>query len=247
MSSSSLNSENPYATIKDLPGLPPCPPESSYMEMKSAVPRERSYTEISPPAVTSSSLVCRGNPFQHDVESCLISTDARACWCVIVFPNWINITMYFFYFRTLFPRQRSWTGNSESLWSSNQQPHPRALRPAPGTETTISFATETATLISGFKTLWSFLIITRIWMHWWIDATKNNDWGLSCTTLPSIGHYWMFMEQNVSVKEGVWSGHPRMIIFIIRRTVRTPCPRGPYFLRPRGRDMYNSTCTRKVQ
>lgn len=45
-SSSSLNSENPYATIKDLPGLPFCPPESSYMEMKSAVPRERAYTEI---------------------------------------------------------------------------------------------------------------------------------------------------------------------------------------------------------
>lgn len=52
-SSSSLNSENPYATIKDLPGLPPCPPESSYMEMKAALPmpRERSYTEISPPVL----------------------------------------------------------------------------------------------------------------------------------------------------------------------------------------------------
>uniref|UniRef100_A0A3Q3B9L4 Platelet endothelial aggregation receptor 1 n=1 Tax=Kryptolebias marmoratus TaxID=37003 RepID=A0A3Q3B9L4_KRYMA len=49
VSSSSLNSENPYATIKDLPGPPFCPPESSYMEMKSAVPRERAYTEISPP------------------------------------------------------------------------------------------------------------------------------------------------------------------------------------------------------
>lgn len=51
VSSSSLNSENPYATIKDLPGLPLpfCPPESSYMEMKSAVPRERAYTEITPP------------------------------------------------------------------------------------------------------------------------------------------------------------------------------------------------------
>uniref|UniRef100_A0A3P8U7K2 Platelet endothelial aggregation receptor 1 n=1 Tax=Amphiprion percula TaxID=161767 RepID=A0A3P8U7K2_AMPPE len=49
VSSSSLNSENPYATIKDLPGLPFCPPESSYMEMKSAVPRERAYTEISAP------------------------------------------------------------------------------------------------------------------------------------------------------------------------------------------------------
>uniref|UniRef100_A0A3B3USG0 Platelet endothelial aggregation receptor 1 n=1 Tax=Poecilia latipinna TaxID=48699 RepID=A0A3B3USG0_9TELE len=48
-SSSSLNSENPYATIKDLPGPPFCPPESSYMEMKAAVPRERAYTEISPP------------------------------------------------------------------------------------------------------------------------------------------------------------------------------------------------------
>uniref|UniRef100_A0A3B3DVC1 Platelet endothelial aggregation receptor 1 n=1 Tax=Oryzias melastigma TaxID=30732 RepID=A0A3B3DVC1_ORYME len=54
--SSSLNSENPYATIKDLPGLPPCPPESSYMEMKSAVPRERAYTEISPPPFRTATL-----------------------------------------------------------------------------------------------------------------------------------------------------------------------------------------------
>jgi len=60
VSSSSLNSENPYATIKDLPGLPPCPPESSYMEMKSAVSRERSYTEISPPVMAPSTLSCRG-------------------------------------------------------------------------------------------------------------------------------------------------------------------------------------------
>uniref|UniRef100_A0A3B4XIA8 Platelet endothelial aggregation receptor 1 n=1 Tax=Seriola lalandi dorsalis TaxID=1841481 RepID=A0A3B4XIA8_SERLL len=55
-SSSSLNSENPYATIKDLPGLPFCPPESSYMEMKSAVPRERAYTEISPPPFNTGTL-----------------------------------------------------------------------------------------------------------------------------------------------------------------------------------------------
>lgn len=55
-SSSSLNSENPYATIKDLPGLPFCPPESSYMEMKSAVPRERAYTEISPPPFNTATL-----------------------------------------------------------------------------------------------------------------------------------------------------------------------------------------------
>uniref|UniRef100_A0A672RSH4 Platelet endothelial aggregation receptor 1 n=1 Tax=Sinocyclocheilus grahami TaxID=75366 RepID=A0A672RSH4_SINGR len=61
VSSSSLNSENPYATIKDLPGLPPCPPESSYMEMKSAVLCERSYTEISPPIMTPSTLSCRGS------------------------------------------------------------------------------------------------------------------------------------------------------------------------------------------
>lgn len=61
VSSSSVNSENPYATIKDLPGPPfcgppepPCvPPESSYMEMKSAVPRNRSYTEISRPPPTT--------------------------------------------------------------------------------------------------------------------------------------------------------------------------------------------------
>ncbi|MEQ2200003.1 hypothetical protein XENOCAPTIV_019539, partial [Xenoophorus captivus] len=56
VSSSSLNSENPYATIKDLPGLPFCPPESSYMEMKSAVPRDRAYTEISPPPFSMATL-----------------------------------------------------------------------------------------------------------------------------------------------------------------------------------------------
>lgn len=61
VSSSSLNSENPYATIKDLPGLPLCPPESSYMEMKSAVPRQRSYTQIiSPPLMTAPALPCTG-------------------------------------------------------------------------------------------------------------------------------------------------------------------------------------------
>lgn len=62
VSSSSLNSENPYATIKDLPGLPVCPPESSYMEMKSAVPRQRSYTQIiSPPLMTAPALPCTGH------------------------------------------------------------------------------------------------------------------------------------------------------------------------------------------
>lgn len=55
-SCSSLNSENPYATIKDLPSLPFCPPESSYMEMKSAVPRDRAYTEISLSLSNTSSL-----------------------------------------------------------------------------------------------------------------------------------------------------------------------------------------------
>lgn len=59
VSNSSLNSENPYATIKDLPGLPLCPPESSYMEMKSAVPHERSYTEINPPPLPSTSISSR--------------------------------------------------------------------------------------------------------------------------------------------------------------------------------------------
>ena len=40
-SSGSLNSENPYATIKDLPALDPSgPPECSYMEMKGAVQRD---------------------------------------------------------------------------------------------------------------------------------------------------------------------------------------------------------------
>uniref|UniRef100_A0A8C3RXX9 Platelet endothelial aggregation receptor 1 n=1 Tax=Chelydra serpentina TaxID=8475 RepID=A0A8C3RXX9_CHESE len=45
-SSSSLNSENPYATIKDLPELMAKPSEGSYMEMKSPVKREMSYAEI---------------------------------------------------------------------------------------------------------------------------------------------------------------------------------------------------------
>lgn len=56
ISSSSLNSENPYATIKDLPGLPFCPPESSYMEMKSAVPRDRAYTDFGPSSSKTSTL-----------------------------------------------------------------------------------------------------------------------------------------------------------------------------------------------
>ena len=55
-SSSSLNSENPYATIKDLPGPPFSSHESSYMEMKSAMPRERAYTEISPPPFHTATL-----------------------------------------------------------------------------------------------------------------------------------------------------------------------------------------------
>ncbi|EMP31343.1 Platelet endothelial aggregation receptor 1 [Chelonia mydas] len=45
-SNSSLNSENPYATIKDLPELMAKPSEGSYMEMKSPVKREMSYAEI---------------------------------------------------------------------------------------------------------------------------------------------------------------------------------------------------------
>uniref|UniRef100_A0A3Q3IKI4 Platelet endothelial aggregation receptor 1 n=1 Tax=Monopterus albus TaxID=43700 RepID=A0A3Q3IKI4_MONAL len=64
VSSSSLNSENPYATIKDLPSLPFCPPESSYMEMKSAMPRERAYTEISPPRQSS-----LGHPPHEDPQN----------------------------------------------------------------------------------------------------------------------------------------------------------------------------------
>lgn len=69
-SSSSLNSENPYATIKDLPGLPFSPPESSYMEMRTTVPDERSYTEISPPPFSTATLprggllYCCSRPFQ---------------------------------------------------------------------------------------------------------------------------------------------------------------------------------------
>ncbi|OXB51707.1 hypothetical protein ASZ78_002935, partial [Callipepla squamata] len=45
-SGSSLASENPYATIKDVPSPPAKAPEGSYMEMKSPVQREMSYAEI---------------------------------------------------------------------------------------------------------------------------------------------------------------------------------------------------------
>ncbi|TSK34788.1 Multiple epidermal growth factor-like domains protein 10 [Bagarius yarrelli] len=74
VSNSSLNSENPYATIKDLPGLPPCTPECSYMEMKPAVPPERSYTELRHPALPSTSFSCReqcplGNVPEQDPQN----------------------------------------------------------------------------------------------------------------------------------------------------------------------------------
>lgn len=46
LSNSSLNSENPYATIKDLPMTMPRTSEGNYMEMKSPVHREMSYAEI---------------------------------------------------------------------------------------------------------------------------------------------------------------------------------------------------------
>ncbi|XP_049661067.1 platelet endothelial aggregation receptor 1 isoform X6 [Accipiter gentilis] len=45
-STSSLASENPYATIKELPPATAKAPEGSYMEMKSPVRREMSYAEI---------------------------------------------------------------------------------------------------------------------------------------------------------------------------------------------------------
>lgn len=45
-SDSSLSSENPYATIKDLPILAGKPSEGSYMEMKTPAKRETSYAEI---------------------------------------------------------------------------------------------------------------------------------------------------------------------------------------------------------
>lgn len=67
-----------------------------------------------------------------------MATDARENKCYNVF----------IYFRTLFTCQRSGTGISESLRYASQQPHPRALRPAPGAETTVPIAAETATLIS---------------------------------------------------------------------------------------------------
>lgn len=46
ISNSSMNSENPYATIKDLPMLMSRTSEGNYMEMKSPVHREMSYAEI---------------------------------------------------------------------------------------------------------------------------------------------------------------------------------------------------------
>ncbi|XP_064201687.1 platelet endothelial aggregation receptor 1-like [Anguilla rostrata] len=55
-SNSSLNSENLYATIKDLPSPLPRPQESGYMEMTPFARPERSYAEISlppPPPVPS--------------------------------------------------------------------------------------------------------------------------------------------------------------------------------------------------
>lgn len=67
ISSGSLNSENPYATIKDLPGLPQCPPESSYMEMKPAVPQDRAYTELRHPVLPSTSLSFREQRFLGNV------------------------------------------------------------------------------------------------------------------------------------------------------------------------------------
>lgn len=45
-SASSLASENPYATIKELPPTTTKAHEGSYMEMKSPVQREMSYAEI---------------------------------------------------------------------------------------------------------------------------------------------------------------------------------------------------------
>lgn len=45
-STSSLASENPYATIKELPPAVTKAHEGSYMEMKSPVQREMSYAEI---------------------------------------------------------------------------------------------------------------------------------------------------------------------------------------------------------
>ncbi|XP_027528407.1 platelet endothelial aggregation receptor 1-like [Neopelma chrysocephalum] len=48
-SASSLASENPYATIKELPTPTAKAPEGSYMEMKSPVRREMSYAEIGVP------------------------------------------------------------------------------------------------------------------------------------------------------------------------------------------------------
>ncbi|TRY81802.1 hypothetical protein DNTS_023125 [Danionella cerebrum] len=79
VSSSSVNSENPYATIKDLPGLPPYPSESGYMEMKSAVPRDRrSCSEIRPAAaMMPPSLPCTGAVSERNGKDTVPSVTQR--------------------------------------------------------------------------------------------------------------------------------------------------------------------------
>lgn len=65
-SSSSLASENPYATIRE----PPLPgakaPEGSYMEMKSPVRREMSYAEIGVPEEPPQEGTAGGSPGPGD-------------------------------------------------------------------------------------------------------------------------------------------------------------------------------------
>jgi len=79
-SSSSLNSENPYATIKDVPGFPFGLQECSYMEMKCAAPpRERAYTEISPPPFNMAALRRGERPPPHLLLNMLVHT------CFLVF------------------------------------------------------------------------------------------------------------------------------------------------------------------
>ena len=53
-SSCSLNGENPYATIRDPPGLACKHTESSYVEMKSPGPRQMSFCSPSPTTTSTS-------------------------------------------------------------------------------------------------------------------------------------------------------------------------------------------------
>lgn len=77
----SLSSENPYATIRDLPSLPGDPRESSYVEMKGppsgSPPRQpvqlRNSEQRHPPTERDSGTYEQPTPLSHDAESPLPS------------------------------------------------------------------------------------------------------------------------------------------------------------------------------